>query len=57
MELVVAVHERFGVELPLKSLFEHPVLADLAETIDVLSWLARSKAPPAQAADRQETLL
>ena len=49
MELVVGVRERFGVELPLKNLFEHPVLADLAEAIDLLSWRARSKAPRARA--------
>ncbi len=61
MELVVGVRERFGVELPLKNLFEHPVLADLAEAIDVLSWLARSKALPARRVgtlgEREETLL
>jgi amino acid adenylation domain-containing protein len=57
MQLVAGVRERFGVELPLKNLFERPVLADLAEVIDVRSWLARSKAPPARAAGREETLL
>jgi iturin family lipopeptide synthetase A/iturin family lipopeptide synthetase C/tyrocidine synthetase-3 len=57
MELVVGVRQRFGFELPLKNLFERPVLADLAEAMDVLSWLARSKAPPARATGREETLL
>ena len=56
MQLVVGVRERLGVELPLRNLFEHPVLADLAEAIDALAWLERSKAPPARA-EREETLL
>jgi hypothetical protein len=57
MQLVGGVRKRFGVELPLKNLFERPVLADLAEAIDALSWLERSKAPPARATEREETLL
>jgi acyl carrier protein len=56
MELVVGVREHFNVELPLKSLFEHPLLADLAGAIDVLSWVARSRAP-ARTATREESLL
>jgi natural product biosynthesis luciferase-like monooxygenase protein len=57
MQLVGGVRERFGVELPIKNLFERPVLADLAEAIDALSWLERSKASPARALEREETLL
>ena len=61
MQLVVGVRERFGVELPLKNLFERPVLAELAEAIDALSWLEKSKAPPARRVgtlgEREETLL
>ena len=61
MEVVAGVRARFGVELPLKNLFERPVLADLAEAIEVLAWLARSKAPPARRVgtlgEREETLL
>jgi arthrofactin-type cyclic lipopeptide synthetase B len=61
MQLVGGVHERFGVELPLRTLFEHPVLADLAEAIDALAWLERSKALPERRVgtpgEREETLL
>jgi natural product biosynthesis luciferase-like monooxygenase protein/amino acid adenylation domain-containing protein len=57
MQLVAGVRERFDVALPLKNLFERPVLADLAEAIDALAWLERSKAPPAGATEREETLL
>jgi acyl carrier protein len=57
LQLVGGVRERFGVELPIKNLFERPVLADLAEAIDALSWLERSKAPPARATEREEMLL
>jgi natural product biosynthesis luciferase-like monooxygenase protein len=61
MQLVGGVRERFGVELPIKNLFERPVLADLAEAIDALSWLQRSKALPARRVgtlgEREETLL
>jgi non-ribosomal peptide synthetase component F len=56
MELVAAVRARFGVELPLKHLFERPRLAELAEAIDLLSWRARSRAP-ARATAREESLL
>jgi acyl carrier protein len=56
MQLVAGVRERFGVELPLKHLFERPVLAELAETIDLVAWRASSKAP-ARAGTREEILL
>ena len=56
MQLVADVRARFGVELPLKHLFERPVLAELAETIDLVAWRARSKAP-ARAGTREEILL
>jgi amino acid adenylation domain-containing protein len=57
MQLVGEVRERFGVELTIKNLFARPVLAELAEAIDALSWLERSKAPSAHATEREETLL
>jgi acyl carrier protein len=57
MQLVGGVRQRFGIDLSLKNLFEHPVLAHLAEAIDALSWLERSRAPAAQTDERDEMLL
>jgi acyl carrier protein len=57
MRLVGRVRERFGVELPLKHVFERPTLAGLAQAIDALAWMEKSKAPPQGAAEREETVL
>jgi acyl carrier protein len=54
MQLVSRVRTRFGVNLPLKNLFEHPTVAGLAEAIDALSWSASTKAPTQAAGEREE---
>jgi acyl carrier protein len=57
MQLVSRVRDRFGVDLPLKNLFEHPTVAGLAEAIDALSWSATAKAPVQVTKDREEVVL
>jgi acyl-coenzyme A synthetase/AMP-(fatty) acid ligase/acyl carrier protein len=57
MQLVARVRERFGVQLPLKNLFERPTLGGLAEAIDALLWLEKSKAKAHRSSEREETLL
>jgi len=57
MQLVGGVRKRFGIELPLKHLFERPTLSGLAQAIDALAWLEKSKAARERATEREETVL
>jgi len=43
-----------GIDLPLRQLFERPTVAALAEAIDGLSWLERSRTPARGAGSREE---
>jgi acyl carrier protein len=43
-----------GVDLPLRNLFEHSTVAALAEAIDGLQWLQKSKAPAGGTSNREE---
>jgi acyl carrier protein len=43
MQLVGRVRDRFGIDLPLKNLFQRPQLSDLAARIDILSSTARAR--------------
>lgn len=54
MQLVGRVRSRFGVDLPLKNLFEHPTVAGLAEAIDALSWSASTRPPVPAVGEREE---
>lgn len=54
MQLVGRVRTRFGVDLPLKNLFEHPTVAELAEAIDALSWSATTRPPVPAVGEREE---
>jgi natural product biosynthesis luciferase-like monooxygenase protein len=56
MQLVGQVRDRFGVELPLRNLFERPTVGKLAEAIDALLWSARSETP-VLAGEREEVSL
>jgi len=57
IKLVSRVRDVFEVDLPLRNLFERPTVARLAEAIDGLSWVARSKAPISDAREREEFAL
>jgi aryl carrier-like protein len=54
MRLVIRIRLRFGVDLPLKNLFEHPTVAGLAEVIDALSWSVSEPRPVQAVGDREE---
>jgi len=54
MQLVSQLRDRFGVDVPLRNLFERPTIAGLAETIDALSWSAAARTPARVAGDREE---
>ncbi|MGE3435688.1 MAG: amino acid adenylation domain-containing protein [Blastocatellales bacterium] len=55
-QVVSRVRQAFEIELPLRSLFETPTVAGLAENIETILWAAQSlQAPPtAEADDREE---
>jgi acyl carrier protein len=57
MQFVSRVRDRFGVELPLKSLFERPTVAGLAEAIDALVWADAAKSPAQVLENREEVVL
>ncbi|HET9709314.1 MAG TPA: phosphopantetheine-binding protein, partial [Gemmatimonadales bacterium] len=57
IKAVSRIRDVFGVDLPLRNLFERPTVAGLAEVIDGLSWMAQAKAPTDEAGDREEIVL
>ncbi|CAG4882928.1 putative Phenylalanine racemase (ATP-hydrolyzing) [Georgfuchsia toluolica] len=52
MKLVSRIRDAFGVNLPLRNLFDHSTVAGLAEVVDGLVWLAQ--APSHGTCDREE---
>ena len=56
MHVVSRARQAFGIDLPLRSLFENPTAAGLAEKIETILWAANSSQPPAGDAvdDREE---
>jgi natural product biosynthesis luciferase-like monooxygenase protein len=57
MQLVGQVRERFGVDLPLRNLFERPTVGGLAEAIDALSWSAHARRSTTVVGEREEVQL
>ena len=53
MQLVARVRKRLKVELPLRNVFEHQTLGELAETIEALLWSASPK-PESPSVGRHE---
>src|SRR3989454_629428 len=51
------IRDTFGVDLPLRNLFERPTITGLAEVIDQLAWVAKANAPAADAVEREEFAL
>jgi acyl carrier protein len=51
-QIVARLREAFRIELPLRSLFERPTIAGLAERIDTLLWAGEKYRP--SASDKSE---
>jgi hypothetical protein len=47
----------FGVDVQLRNLFERPTLAELAEVIDGMRWVAGSNTPSLSEGPREEVEL
>lgn len=57
IKTVSRIRDVFGVDLPLRTFFERPTVAGLAEAIDALVWVAREQAPARDSGAREEILL
>jgi amino acid adenylation domain-containing protein len=55
-QLVARIRESFQVELPIRALFEHPQLSDLASAIEAAAGVIRLPAIEPQAADAAKVL-
>ena len=57
MRAVSRMRKTFGVDVQLRNLFERPTLAELAEVIDGMRWVADSGAPSFSEGPREEVEL
>lgn len=57
MRMVARIRDELGVDVQLRSLFEHPTVAGLAELVDGLAWTRSAELPPAGAGEREELTL
>jgi amino acid adenylation domain-containing protein len=56
-QLVSRVRAAFGIDLPLRTLFERPTVADLAAHIDNLLWAGETPSPISEAEAREDMKL
>jgi len=53
-QVVQRLREAFGVEVPLRSLFESATVADLAELIDTMRWAVQEPNDPSRESTEDE---
>ena len=54
IQIMSKLRATFGLDLPLRNLFERPTVATLAQAIDGLQWLEKSRAPASSTGTREE---
>jgi NAD(P)-dependent dehydrogenase (short-subunit alcohol dehydrogenase family)/acyl carrier protein len=54
IQIIFKLRATFGLDLPLRNLFERPTVATLAQAIDGMQWLKEKKAPVSGATEREE---
>jgi amino acid adenylation domain-containing protein len=57
MKAVARIRDAFGVDVPLRNLFERPTVAGLAELVDGMTWSRQSRRPPRDTSGREELSL